>query len=143
LQPIRFLPKTGEPFLLAVILILVAGCLTLGVLPLRALLAHPEGVSLLGTADLTGWSVFWFALATGLWLLRPTARPVAMATLCVVVLLAPFVIRQGLLPVMPEQIKDGTVEVTRLEVALWILSVIVPVLLALYVLHKHKTQFRS
>ena len=134
MQQIRFLPKTGEPFLLAVILLLVAGGLTLGAAYLRDLLAEPNWFSFLAM-------VFCFGLATGLWLLHSVARWVAIATLCVITIVTPLAIIN---PFTEGDIAAETGQSpSKFVLTLWALSVIVPALLALYVLLKHKTQFHS
>ena len=134
MQQVRFLPKTGEPLLLAVVLLLVAGCLTLGTLNLGDLLAAPNWFSCLAM-------VFFFGLAMGLWFLHPIARGVAMATLGVVIFAAPFAIIN---PFTAMDIEATTGDApSQFALILWAFSLTVPAALALYVLHRYKAQFRG
>jgi len=138
LQLVRFLPKTGEPVLLAVILLLVLGYLTLGALYLRDLLTPPHPLTLPFWFSFPAM-VFCFALAIGLWFLHPIARWMAMATLAVVIVAAPFAIIN---PFNAMEIEATTGEApSKFALMLWAFSLTVPAALALYVLHRHKAQF--
>lgn len=128
------LPRTRQPFLLAVVLLLAAICMAHAALWLMVVVVAQEWLALVGV-------FFWSALAAGLWRLHPLARGVAVVMLWLVVIVLivgtfnPF--NAG------DLMAEGRAPPSILELSLWIAPVIVLALLALHVLGKHKTLFHT
>ena len=139
MQVRQFLPKTRQPFLLAAILLLVAGLVVEGAVDLQRFLSIQSWDSL-------PIAVLCFALAVGLWILHPIARWAAVFLLWLV-LVVDLVMLFGIFnPFMAMELRHSEGQapsVAELAARVWPWIAAIPaVLLILHILGKHKTEFR-